>query len=327
MKKNLQKTIVIFFLIIISAFIFAACGSKNPISTESYRDFSGESPNAAFAPMLDMAIKESAYEYNDTASQAKAGSYDESAQIERMIVKSGILSIQVADPAYVADQITAIATKFNGFVVSSELHKSYSSDNPSGTVEIRVDATKFEAAIEEIEALVTDPEKYIRNKNIFGDDITDQYVDQESRLKSLEAKKAKLEEILDMAKTVKDTLSVYNEIASVNEEIEHVKGRMTYMEQSSRLSSLTINIESIPEPVVIAGYEWNIGDSFRQSINAFINTGQGFIDFILYFVISVLPFLIIIFLPIVLIIRWLIRRGKKSKKTANGSALSNEPKE
>lgn len=326
MKKNLQKTIGIFFLIIISAFILAACGSRKQISTESYKDFS--EANAAFAPMmLDMSMKESAYDDSDTASQAKAGSYDASAQVERMIVKSGILSIQVADPAYVADQITVIATKFNGFVVSSELHKSYSSDNPSGTVEIRVDAAKFEAAIGEIEALVTDPEKYIRNKNIFGDDITDQYVDQESRLKSLEAKKAKLEEILDMAKTVKDTLSVYNEIASVNEEIEHVKGRMTYMEQSSRLSSITIDIESIPEPVVIAGYEWNIGDSFRQSINAFINTGQDFIDFILYFVISVLPFLIIIFLPIILIIRWLIRRGKKSKKTANGSALSDEPKE
>lgn len=325
MKNNLQKKIVVFSLALIAIIGFAACSANNPVSTEPYAKYS-QPMESAYAPMADGQMDQF-YTSEDSAVAMEAGAYDVSSQVERMIVKTGFLSIQVSDPALVADQVAAIAVKYNGFVVSSELHKYYASDNPSGTVEIRVDAAKFEAAIADIEALVADPEKYVRNKNIVGDDITDQYVDQESRLKSLETKKAKLEEILDMARTVKDTLSVYNEIASVNEEIEHVKGRMNYMEQSSRLSSISVDIESIPEPVVIAGYEWSIGDSFRSSINAFINTGQDFIDLVIYFVISVLPFLVIIFLPIILILRWIVRRRKKAKKLPNASALSNEPKE
>ena len=91
---------------------------------------------------------------------------------------------------------------------------------------------------------------------------------------------------MESAKTVKDTLSVYNEIADVNEEIEISKGQIKYMEQSARLSSISVQILSIPDPIVIAGNEWNPNDTVRGAVNDFINTGQDFIDALIYFVIA-----------------------------------------
>lgn len=308
MKKNHLFFILICLIGILS---LTACGGRSAYDSRS-KSVTDEYSAAAPA----MAMKSMAYDFEDSAVEgAYSAAYGEPAPtVERMIIKDGSLTIRVDDPVAIADVIAGIAVKYDGFVVSNQISEDYTTDKPRATVQIRVDAERFENALADIEALVTDPNKNITDKFISGDDITDQYVDQESRLRSLENKKAKLEEILSTAKTVKDTLAVYEEIADVDERIELTKGQMKYMEQSSKLSSITVNVKAIPDPIVIAGHEWHIGDSFRTSINAFIETGQDLIDVIIYFVIATLPFLIIIILPIYLILRWIIKRTKKNSK-------------
>lgn len=308
-----NKNLFLILISLIAVLSLTACGSRStPERTGSF-DFAADGDYNAAAPI---SMKSMAFSVEESAVDgAFSAAYDQPAPaVERMIIKDGSLTIRVDDPAATADLIAEIAGKYNGFVVSNQISENYSTNKPQATVQIRVDAARFEEALAEIEALVKDPTRNVTQKNISGDDITDQYVDQESRLRSLETKKAKLEEILSTARTVKDTLAVYEEIAAVDEEIELTKGKMKYMEQSSKLSSITVYVNAIPDPVVIAGREWHIGDSVRTSINAFIETGQGLIDVVIYFVIATLPFLLIIAIPIWLILRWIIKRGKKTPK-------------
>lgn len=312
MKKN---NLLFILICLIAALSLTACGNR-PTTSEprGAYDFASEG-NYSAAPSMEMKSMAFALEESAVDGAYPAAYGEPASAVERMIIKDGSLTIRVDDPVATADIIAGIVVKYDGFVVSNQISQNYSTSKPQATVQIRVDAARFEEALAEIEALVTDPIKNITDKYISGDDITDQYVDQESRLRSLETKKAKLEEILSTAKTVKDTLAVYEEVAAVDEQIEQTKGKMKYMEQSSKLSSITVKVTAIPDPIVIAGREWHIGDSFRSSVNSFIETGQGLIDVVIYFVIATLPFLLIIIIPIYLIIRWLIKRGKKNPKS------------
>lgn len=335
MKKN--TLIFITFILILSTLLSGCQANKR----SEYRSdgmmmaapaYPRSGPSAGNYFDIEYA-DESAMDYMVVATQApyaQSASSDEYAAknapaTPRMIVKNGDLTIEVEDPALAVDKIGQIAATYNGFVVSSMLNKDYSG-RPAGTISIRVDAVNFEKALAEIENLVPDADKNISNKVVTGDDITDQYVDTESKLKSLEAKKAKLEEILDRTKSVKDTLEVYQEVAAVNEEIEIVKGRMIYMEQSARLSSISVDVKSIPEEIQILNKTWTPNTAFRRALQSFVETGQDFIDWFIYFVIATLPFLLLTLAPFALIIWLIVRKVRKNRKnkTVQSDAASTE---
>lgn len=235
---------------------------------------------------------------------------------ERLVIQNADVTIVIADPQAKMASISAMAKEMGGFVVSSNLYQNYTSTGkpvPEGSIVIRIPAIKMDAALGEIKADAVE----VRNENRTGQDVTQEYVDLNSQLRSLQAAEEQLAKIMLRAEKTEDVLSVFSQLESYRLQIEVVKGQIQYYEQASALSAISITLiaEETIQPIEIGG--WKPVGVARDAIQSLIKFWQGFVDFMINFFLLVLPILLTILLPILLVylaIRAIVRR-RRVKKT------------
>lgn len=279
--------------LILVALLLSACGAAAP--RPSFLP-AAEPPAATLSPALGSAAQD------ERAALAMPNLPDVS---QRLIVRTANLSIVVKDTGEALDQISALATQMGGFVVASQTSKV--DQAMRGSITIRVPAERFDDAIKQIEALASD----VQDKSIKGEDVTEQYTDLQSRLRNLEATEAQLQKIMEQADKTEDVLAVYNQLSQTRGEIEQVKGRIQYLEQSAKLSSITVDLtpDSLAQPIAVGG--WRPTGTARNAIEALVRTLQGLADVAIWAVLYLLPVLLVLAAPLALlflVVRRLRRR-------------------
>ncbi len=215
-------------------------------------------------------------------SQSGDGTYYSTAyQIDqqRMIIRTGNLYLVVEDVASAMQQIMDMAGANGGYVVNSNSWKD--NERMMGNISIRVEAARFFDSLASLKALAVE----VRSETTSGQDVTEEYIDLEAQLTTLEASETQLLALMEQAGTVEEILGVQQELTRTRTQIEQVKGRMQYLEQSAALSMISVNLEqskltvefSAGARVVKAGegvafnpdvaggfspytYEWSFGD-------------------------------------------------------------------
>ena len=312
MFKKILITLSILPLLLAACAPSAAPEQTNETVVEE-RSFAEGAPAPMEAPAADMAA---GYE----GEQSTAG--------ERIVIKNGRLEIVVEKPEESLDRISQLAEEFGGFVVNANLYQSYLENGqevPRATITIRVLAEKMDEAIARIEA---ESDRLPQSKTIDSQDVTSEYTDLESRLRNLEAAEAQLTEIMENANRTEDVLAVYNQLIQVREQIEVIKGQMKYYEESARLSSITVELiaNQAVQPITTGG--WEPVGIIKDAIQALINGMQILFRIATYLIITVLPILLVIALPIYLIVRGVIRwrRRRKNKQVSDNAENPTEIK-
>jgi len=154
-----------------------------------------------------------------------------------MIVRTGDMYLVVEDVAVSLEQIAQLAETYSGYVVSSNSWQD--GERMMGNISIRVDAAYFNTAIQSLRAMAVEVER----ESTSGQDVTEEYVDLNARLNNLELTKAQLLDYMEQAETVTEILAVQRELTEIGEQIEQIKGRMQYLEQSSSTSLIQIQLE------------------------------------------------------------------------------------
>ena len=140
--------------------------------------------------------------------------------------------------AVTLDRIGGIAHSLGGWVVNS----ARTSRN-IGSIAIRVPAQSLEEAFTELEGLALNVEA----RTVTSQDVTDQYVDNQSRLSSLIATEERLLSFLDRADKVEDALAVQNELSNLQLRIEETRGRLNLLEQTAAYSLIEVSLRLTPE--------------------------------------------------------------------------------
>jgi hypothetical protein len=256
------------------------------------------------------------YAPEEAARQSVDNSVASQQAQDRLVIKNADLAIVVNDPEARMKQISAMAVEMGGFVVSSNLYQSYYGPNsievPEATIVIRVPSERLDEALERIKEGASE----VQHENVSGQDVTSQYVDLQSQLRAKEAAEKKLLEILDQATRAEDVLAIYLQVQSVQSEIEILKGQIKYLEESAALSSISARLiaEESAQPITVG--PWTPGGAAKEAIEDLIRFVQNFVDFLIYFVLSILPSLILIAIPLYLVYlggRAVYRRVNKSK--------------
>jgi len=307
-------------LILVTTILLSACGAAAPTASPVDRQtIAGgapvEAPAATMAPLAQAPApaEKSADSYNS------AGSAVPPIQQDRLVIQNADLALVVKDPKAKMDQMGQMAKTMGGFVVSMNLYQTTTQNGtqvPEGTIVIRVPADHMEDALNQIKGDVVD----IQNETRSGQDVTQEYVDLNSRLKNLEAAEAQLTKIMQDATKTEDVLNVFNQLVATREQIELIKGQMQYYEQSAAYSAISARLiaEETIKPLQVGG--WKPQGVVRDAIQSLINFLQDFVDFLIWAIIYYLPKLILIGLVIALPI-WLVyivvravrRRTKKDK--------------
>ena len=88
----------------------------------------------------------------------------------------------------------------------------------------------------------------VTTDSVSGQDVTEEYVDLESRERNLRATEESLLRLYDRAENVEEALSIQRELTTVRGEIELVQGRIKYLDQRSAYSQITLNIQPVTSP-------------------------------------------------------------------------------
>ncbi len=309
-------------LILLLAFLLTACGAKAeqplPYATGGGNDgqylaFEEVAP----APMMEFSPTMVAMDVTVEGQSAKSVANT----VERMVIRNADLSVVVKDPEKSMEEIGKMAEAMGGYVISSNLYQSYTPSGlpvPEASVSVRVPAEKLDEALKKIK----DSAVEVQNENVSGQDVTSQYVDLESQLKNLEAAEAQLVEIMSKATTTEDVMNVFNQLTSIRGQIEVIKGQMKYFEESAALSAVTVRLvaEEVIQPIEVGG--WQIKGWARDAVQSLLIFLQNFTRFLITFIISGLPQLLVIALvfglPIWLIVR-AVRNARKRKAAAQAS--------
>jgi hypothetical protein len=298
----------LFFLIPL-IFILAACSpasSPTMVEPEESRDgggFAGE--DGAFEPPSGVV--------GDSAQQPSPD-FD-SVTVERLVIKNGDVAIAVADPEAKLSDVMSMAEEMGGFVVSSSLYfrtLESGAEVPQADVTIRIPAEQFDAAIN----LIKEGVGQVLSESVTGEDVTQQYVDLQSRLTNLEAAEAELQRIMEEATDTEDVLNVYNQLIYIREQIEVIQGQINYFEQSAAFSAIRVSIlaDAAVQPLTIGGWE-PVGVA-KDAIQALINTLKGIAEALIWIVLWILPVLLIIYILLRLV--WVGWKRLRMRKPADG---------
>lgn len=301
-----------YWLVLVVALVMlsscAGAASDNFAMEESY------AVAPAAAPMEMEAYDESAMDMGDD-SFGSTSSGVEPAQQERLVIKNADLSITVDDPLESLEAISYLAESMGGHVVSSNTYRTYADSGvriPEGTITIRVPSEKLTEALDLIKEDAVD----VENENVSGEDVTDQYVDLNSRLKAKKAAEEKLLEIMDQAESTEDTLNVYSQLQIIQSDIEVLTGQINYYERSAAMSSITVRVIASEKNQPIEIGSWELGETASEAVRDLINYLRGFTQFLIRFIILILPVLITIAIPFYLVflgLRALVRRSRARK--------------
>ena len=178
---------------------------------------------------------------------ADAGVPDDLAtpDFDRKIVKTAELGIRAEEVRTVAASAQQIAAEFGGSVLSSQIE---SDGSVSADLVLLVPSPEFEAALDELRGLG----KEVTTDTVKGEDVTEEFVDLESRERNLLAAEQSLLELYDRAESVNAALAIERELTSIRGEIELVQGRMKYLEDRTASSRISLSIQPVARPATPA---------------------------------------------------------------------------
>ena len=274
------------FISLAAALILSSCGAMASAPQQSY-DYA--EPAAAPEMMFEAeAPMEVMVESVDEFSSNAAGGGFEAAAVERLVIQNADLSIVVIDPEAKMDEIGKMAERMGGFVVTKEVYQTYTSNNikvPEGNITVRVPSENLEQALEQIKADAVEVLEETRS----GQDVTREYVDLKSRLKTHEEAANQLSKILEQKTESAEVIEVFNQLVYHREQIETLKGQINYYEEAAALSAVSVRItaEETLQPLEIAG--WRPVGVARDALQALINFFEGFVNFLIWLIILIIP--------------------------------------
>jgi len=236
--------------------------------------------------------------------------------VDRMIIYTGELSLVVKDTDVAQASAIALAEDAGGYVSSAN---SYAYDQGLRRINLtlRIPAEAFNDTMAALRDLALE----VTQDSVGSEDVTQEYVDLESRLKALEVKAERLEELMDEAEDTEAVLAVYEELSQTQMQIEETKGRMQYLERRSAMATITVYLtpDELSQPIEIVG--WRPQGTVKRAIEALIETFQFLVEALIWIVLLVVPvlaFIAFVVFILIRILRAIFGRGRRrsEKQTA-----------
>ena len=312
------------------AILMNSCGSENESSghtydvpkTENYdydvleeefTETSVESPNKSY----DVDDGSLIANYNAVSSDKNIGYTDQTTKsadlktdelktnnvFNAKIIRNGELKFKVDNVKSASAKIANLVDANGGYISSEDLisdktyYQTIERTEESETIEyevstsniiyIRVPSKNFQTLLSSMKGLSVS-EDYVK---INAQDVTEEYFDLETRLKTKKEVEARYIQILkSKAKTLNEVLIAEDKIRVIREEIEAVEGRLNYLKNKVSLSTIQVEIYQdkfyAQETTRFKQYEktgWSFGEKAGNAI------GSGW-DAVLMFLIGLLYF-------------------------------------
>lgn len=227
------------------------------------------------------------------------------APADRKIVYTATLEIIVKDLDEVLPQVEKLVGASKGYTSRSEV-KSDTGSRRSAIFTIRVPVESF--------ATVRDgllPLGVPQRNALDSQDVTEEYVDVQARIKNLKEQEDKLNELLKEKRKeekLEDIIRVSDRIAEVRRDVERVQGRLNYLANMTTLATIHLTLREIKD------YKPPTTPTFgNRATSTLEKSWEAVVDFVQEFAlaaVALVPWLPLI-APAVAALVWAVRRYRR----------------
>jgi predicted esterase YcpF (UPF0227 family) len=289
------------FYCILLLFVLS-CGKNNPtdqatdatnkgavMSAPAAEQTGSSSMSREAAPAMQMD-KEVEGESSDVRSQ------DPTAETNKKIIYTAVLRILVDDLEASTKAVQQLTNGYKGYITSESKGQGYNTLEMN--LQIRIPSADFNPMLAKLEQMA----EYVEQRQVNSQDVTEEYVDIQTRLTSKRKALDQYYNILKRANTVSEVLSVQTEIRKLEEEMESIQGRMRYINQQADFSTINLTLYIPQDP------ERSPADSLFRQIWKSLKDGVDAVRVVFLWLLQLWPFLLIAALGV-----YLYRRRKRAK--------------
>jgi hypothetical protein len=302
----MRLTITFALALTLAALSGCAVGSSD--QTGGTMSAPNAAPQQAAAGGGDVVMKTVSLQETEDAATPQQQQPGQPGAVERKIIRNATLTLEADDPSKVVQRIASVAESRGGFVVTSESRQQGGSRGSKGyeifTVEMRVPAAQFDAALAEIRSAGGG----VSSERITGKDVTEEYIDLEARLRQHRALETQLMEIMKRAEGVQEAIAVQRELTNVRTEIDRLEGRRRFLENQSSLSTISVTIQPTEPLVSTTGFFSSLGRALGQGVDI----AATITLFLVSFLLAILP-VVVFFGLVYLLLRYVFRRVRRAR--------------
>ena len=218
------------------------------------------------------------------------------------IIKTARLAFETNYLEATHQKVLKLAAQYKGLVQNDNSGKNYNRIYKNLTIRIPTD--NFQSFIDGISEGVD----YFDNRDISQQDVSEEFVDLQARLKAKRTLENRYLELLKKANTVKEMLEIERELSNIREEIEARQGRLQYLQ--NQVSMSTVHIEFYKTTA-----QTGITQSYGQKMKNALQGGWNGISVFFLGLLYLWPLFLLA--VVVLIILRIFLRKRKLKNTKN----------
>ncbi|WP_066066305.1 DUF4349 domain-containing protein [Neobacillus soli] len=242
---------------------------------------------------MDSARSSDGEKANFTGEKAKAEKTTGNSKIEvpnQMVIYQADLHLRVKKFEQTVRSLEESVVKYGGYIAESNVVKE-GKEQVSGTIKIRIPQKHFQSFLHDAEGQAAE----VLQRNLTGQDVTEEYVDLKARLKSKRVVEERLISFMKGAVKTEDLLKISSDLALVQEEIETIEGKMKFLENQTSLS--TVNITLYENKVIVPNLDKDKLNTWEKTKKQFMKSTNMLLaglSGLVVFIIGNLPLLIML---------------------------------
>jgi hypothetical protein len=262
---------------------------------------------------------------NATITVMPATGSDEAAGFNRKLIYRANLVMPVEDYSKAQTALRDLVALSGAYIL--QFSENANTGERGGTYTIKVAANGFVSLLDGLEKMSPSLQR-----NVQGQDVTEEYVDLSSRLKAKQLVETRLLSFMEKASKTDDLLAFSNELSKVQETIEQIKGRMRYLDQNVSFSTIELRMyqQTGNKPLLSDPNKLTLEDRVQRAWNSSLNVLVAVMQGILVFLAAAFPVLVIV--AIIGVPIWVFRRKRNKQlletrnqlKSQNASLISLE---
>ncbi|HEX7056046.1 MAG TPA: DUF4349 domain-containing protein [Bacilli bacterium] len=240
----------------------------------------------------------------------------------RKLIYHANATMEVADYAEASAKIRDLIALSGGYIL--QFTESQSLYERGGTFVIKVPSQGFFSFIEKLRQI--SPKTF--QPAVEGQDVTEEYVDLESRLKAKQVVEARLLSFMEKATNSDSLLKFSNELASVQEEIEQIKGRMRYLDRNVAYSTIELRVREQLQKQKAAAEKMKgpVWERAGKALNGSLRGIASFFTELFIFLAGALPIILLLAAVAAPFVVWWRKRARyrKNPPSSRNNPASND---